>query len=283
MRSANCVTCHVEHKGDMAMAAKANAQCAACHQNLDAAIDPRHTCTVTRSVTAFNGKGAHPYFGRELLVSGHPLPAVNGAFDPDLLYDPTILLFNHQTHVSGQGKVDPLPGAVDDCTVCHVADGRRPSATQPSETNASTNLNDGRYMHPINFAVNCETCHPLKVAGGARLPHIAMDLVLNQVSNPAGLFKNWLDKLDKDKKASLLGTDTSSDKWVADTVTSFASDVSEWAGNLAKGDGKMKGRRGLGERHYRSGGQRSRQSRDGYASRHRVCRVRRQQGMRKVS
>lgn len=243
MRSANCVVCHVEHKGEAAMAASDDAHCTNCHTNLAAAMAPGATRAVSLSVTEFNADGGHPYFGRELLAEGTSLPVPPAKFDPAILHDPTHLFFDHKRHMASDA--DPANGKGDNCTVCHINRNRTPFITRASATTEPSDIGSGRYMRPVSYASDCKDCHPLKVSGGALLPHVAMELVLAQVSNPADFFRNWLGRLDETKRNSLISKETPADKWVSDTVTAFGSDVSEWAGNLAKGDKKMPGAEAL--------------------------------------
>ena len=63
--SSDCSACHVEHKGDAALAGMSDALCLRCHGNLGANVAGGSTA-MAASVRAFDEPPAHPPFGRVL-------------------------------------------------------------------------------------------------------------------------------------------------------------------------------------------------------------------------
>src|SRR5207237_10406954 len=67
--SSDCTACHVEHKGDGALAGMSDALCLRCHENLPANTAGGSTA-MAASVRAFDAPPAHPAFGRVLRGGG---------------------------------------------------------------------------------------------------------------------------------------------------------------------------------------------------------------------
>jgi predicted CXXCH cytochrome family protein len=166
-RSADCASCHVEHRGQGALVTDSDMQCVGCHadltgKTLKTPVTPLH-------VTDFSLEG-HPRFGRALMKGGK-------------LVDPTVLAFNHKKHLSGI-----LKGEQQNCTFCHDPN---PAAAQsltwetsksayamPDDDQASPRpLADGTGRHrsltQVNFAKNCQSCHDLGTLPGSdmAIPH----------------------------------------------------------------------------------------------------------------
>src|SRR5438874_1455839 len=93
-RSAGCVHCHTEHRGEAELLGVNNRQCIVCHEDLKRATEkPEVVPASLNTVTQFEA-GQHPTFGRSL-------------FDEKQKkwIDQTHLKFNHKFHLT---KVDAL-------------------------------------------------------------------------------------------------------------------------------------------------------------------------------
>src|SRR5207249_1598507 len=134
-RSADCVSCHVEHRSQTALAATSDAHCLICHENLAGATD---RTTVANRVVAFDAVD-HPAFGRHL-----------NKRDGKAI-DPTVVKFNHRYHME---KVSELRDAANECVRCHM-----------------TSNDDRRYMQPVSYARDCIGCHALSLPSGPTLAH----------------------------------------------------------------------------------------------------------------
>lgn len=174
-RSANCVTCHVEHKGGEALAANRDQTCVQCHRDLSSELKGVAS-QVSNAILAFDSN-KHPKFGRALEEKdGKPL-------------DPTVLKFNHAKHMD-------KPEIQRNCVLCHeqrqpspdtrpVADKTPPpwktSKDRPIDAIASS---DGRYTQPINYARHCQACHELKLPGSeVPIAHEDMSIVRAQLQS----------------------------------------------------------------------------------------------------
>ena len=135
MRSADCASCHSEHRGDDALMAKSDEHCLICHTSLASATKSGAT-TMPSSVTAFDATH-HPAFGAHLL-------AVDAESGKSRLTDSANLKFNHRKHL---GEVPELSALGDQsCVRCHEF-----SATEP------------RYAQPVSYERHCAECHQLAV------------------------------------------------------------------------------------------------------------------------
>jgi predicted CXXCH cytochrome family protein len=189
MRSANCVSCHVEHKGGEALAANQDQTCVQCHGNLGSEMNGAKT-EVTNRVVAFDVGEKHPKFGRPLEREGK-------------LVDPTVLKFNHKKHMV-------LDAIQSNCVVCHEPRDPSPAAKPPFDKAQDKQAarcappwktakdrsmdaiasSDGRYTQPINYERHCQSCHELKLPiSETRIAHADMSLVRGQIASftPADL------------------------------------------------------------------------------------------------
>jgi predicted CXXCH cytochrome family protein len=168
--SSDCVACHIEHKGDAAMAGMSDALCLRCHENLSANVAGGSTA-MAASVRAFDEPPAHPPFGRALKQGG------------ERLVDPTPLKFNHKKHL-----VD-INQNLGDCSTCHRLSG----------TGAR------RIMQPVSFEAHCRSCHPLSLATNLpEVPHERMEIVRLFTSNVPALFAQRLATMTPEEKEKAL-------------------------------------------------------------------------------
>lgn len=164
LRSANCTSCHSEHRGMPALAALNDAHCLQCHGDLknhtkDAA--PVVQASIVKFVYAKENP-PHPEFGRSLMKDGQP-------------HDKTQLKFNHAFHRDHVNMKDHA--SIRDCFGCHSTANPvplvampRPENDPPFATAKDGTLRGGgerRYMQPISFDRNCRGCHPLNIVPGA--------------------------------------------------------------------------------------------------------------------
>jgi hypothetical protein len=131
-RSANCVSCHTEHRGEALLAGSDDSHCTVCHADLPKATRAGSTA-IQASVTKFDLKN-HPPFGRTLMradTSGQ-----------QRLTDSTQLKFNHRKHLT---EVEALKGD-QSCIKCH-----------------SFSVDAPAYAQPVSYEKNCKSCHALEV------------------------------------------------------------------------------------------------------------------------
>jgi hypothetical protein len=169
-RSADCVTCHVEHRGKSMLSATSNAHCAVCHADLSSAsVAPP---LAAQRVIAF-AVNDHPTFGRTL----------RGA--DQVWHDPTVLAFNHKKHL----EQDEIKSVANNCTMCHQPD-----------------PGDRRYMRPISYAQNCKKCHELELVKEPQIivAHADLSLVRAQLRDPAAMFRQWFRAQPAEKQQELL-------------------------------------------------------------------------------
>lgn len=181
--AANCVSCHVEHRGRELLVASNSAHCTSCHADLKA--NSASTPTVANRVTAFT-QADHPPFGRELMKDGKP-------------FDPTVIKFNHAKH----NKVGVL---TDNCIACHaptnvVVATNPPSPTVPppyTVANAApaswANGQSKAYIEPISYEKHCIGCHAMELPGKGKIaiPHEELSTVRGYL---AGLREIYSQKL----------------------------------------------------------------------------------------
>jgi hypothetical protein len=159
-RSANCVHCHVEHKGRPALAAMDDAHCTSCHAHLSDHVIEASPDTSHRNVTAFT-LAAHPPFGRQLRDKN------TGA-----MTKPTVLKFNHAMHLLGLSKDESE--RLRQCTTCHTlsqpnplspsTDSHLPPTALPADAPRPWGNDRSRaYMQPVSYARHCAACHPLNL------------------------------------------------------------------------------------------------------------------------
>jgi predicted CXXCH cytochrome family protein len=177
MRSSECITCHTEHRGMNALINKEDPACTRCHDNIKEHAVDKDKIECTNSVVAFV-KSQHPDFG---------LDHKNGGTRKD----PTVLKFDHGTHLKHVPGIDDLP-ANQQCILCH----------KTSET-------DKRYMLPITYKDNCEKCHELTLQAGnltATISHKQLVDVRKQIDTLPALYVAAVSDLAPVDRLKLLYT-----------------------------------------------------------------------------
>ncbi len=172
MRSADCVSCHVEHRDRVALAATSDAHCQICHADLNSAMAAGAAPQVKPRIVAFN-IADHPAFGRRLRKDGK-------------LTDPTKLQFNHKFHF----EHTELKGSLEStnaCQQCH----------RPSEL-------DRRYMQPVNYTSHCQRCHELKLSPEIMLVHEDMSIVRAQLASLPTMLRQRLMSMPADQRQNEL-------------------------------------------------------------------------------
>lgn len=184
--SANCTSCHQEHRTHEQLISRSNSTCVQCHGDL-VPNSRDHSPAVQPHVTAF-AIGSHPPLGRSLT------PDKRWSASPQPLSDPTPLRFNHARH---QTEVKPLAGETANCTQCH-----RPGAESAG--------GGAKYFAPVSYQRDCATCHRLGIDEKSLLvvPHQSMDIVRLAIkgiaSDPATPLRAALDRLpEKERKTAL--------------------------------------------------------------------------------
>jgi predicted CXXCH cytochrome family protein len=172
IRSANCTSCHMEHRGQAALVSTSDLLCVNCHADLTGKTRAPPGPEVPLHVTDFTLDG-HPHFGRSITTNGK-------------MVDPTVLNFNHKKHLGGI-----LKGDQQNCTFCHNPTpdaaqsltweiGKTAYSMPGSEANNSSPrpLVDGtgrhRSMTQVNYDKNCKSCHDLGTlpnSDSAVIPH----------------------------------------------------------------------------------------------------------------
>jgi mono/diheme cytochrome c family protein len=144
-----CVSCHVEHKGEVVLAAMKDAHCTRCHADLRTKDG---TSSYERKIDDFTGR--HPEFAVQVTEGDR---AVRVRLDDKArLKDTAQVKLNHQKHLKvglrglddlakqgAKGLVEAQKGLQLSCTFCH-----RPDAQQA-------------YMAPVTYKDHCAVCHPL--------------------------------------------------------------------------------------------------------------------------
>ena len=252
MRSANCVACHIEHRGAKLLSAVDDATCTKCHANIQPALEPGMSLTIDKKpVTVFDDKGGHPYFGRERLKVGKVFltPEVHGRRlsppTPAILIDPIRLKFFHSINEHKEFYHD-------DCSMCHVGEGRgaRADSRFASESKAGSqsgsrlDLKRSQYMRPVySFAKDCQSCHyhKMQLTGGVNtvdgpaLPHVRMDLVLGKIAHVEDFYGDWLRDLSEADRNKVLRGMNVKDR-IEDLAKRFREDVGKWASGVKSGD-----------------------------------------------
>lgn len=227
MRSASCVTCHVEHRGRPALAATSDAHCVVCHANL--APEAQKALSVPAAVTAFD-PAHHPDFGRGIRKDGK-------------WFDPTALKFNHAAH---QRHVKPPEGLQHNCVLCHSAQeppARLVSASENAPPYALTrdrpiddaNSSDRRYLGPVSYERHCAACHTISlpvtdasVQGGPSLPHDELAIVRGQLTDVRGAYRHWLNSLTPEQRAAVLVEKVKVKERRRETTTTKPIDEPRW-------------------------------------------------------
>ncbi|HVT87565.1 MAG TPA: cytochrome c3 family protein [Tepidisphaeraceae bacterium] len=204
-RSADCVTCHIEHRGKEMLRAVNDAHCLVCHEDLPAATQNGQPTAANR-ITGFTAAN-HPTFGNHLRNADKKW------------VDPTVLRFNHQRHL----ELDQFKNKTDSCTSCHTPDPQ-----------------DRRYMLPISYEKNCQSCHQLLPTPDSEpVVHGQLSIVRAQLMSPAVLFEPKLRAMSPQQREAKLvkqvrvGRRTESqqiapEQWIADQVNALNKVASEW-------------------------------------------------------
>ena len=203
LQSANCTHCHIEHRGELALAGRSDGYCIECHRNIGQGlgattqpIDP----SVPTQVTVFTEK-EHPAFGR-------------GVLKGDKVLDTELTLFTHVKHYEKHGLTDG-------CTWCHDRDASNGLAKQAGASKGDSELSatqrvismdsplngrdDRRYMFQGNYEKNCKSCHKLGDFPDSDLsiPHGPMSevrsVILTYLTDSSGLWKKWAGAKPIDK------------------------------------------------------------------------------------
>jgi hypothetical protein len=190
-QSANCATCHVEHRGrDADLMRIADRHCTVCHADLPSHSRPRTgTASGTRSDDRFAASidsfslETHPTFR-------------------SLAEDPGRLKFNHALHMTAglthakDGrqplKLSDLPSEFRsqytenateknlvqlDCRSCHELDRTSVPAQGGLPDAVNVARGDGKYYRPVVYERHCQACHALpyradyESVAEAQLPH----------------------------------------------------------------------------------------------------------------
>jgi hypothetical protein len=219
LRSADCVVCHVEHRGRHAVAIVDDAHCVRCHTDLRPALAPGSKAEVANHITRFDMAGGHPYFGREYVPKELPatvaLPSPPAPANLSSLFDPTRLKFNHKVHMR---EVKPAAGETENCSLCHN-DGSASDHGTPSQSR--------RYMQPVSFASHCQSCHPLNLPSGASVVHATMEAVEAQLMSLDELHRQWALRLPQAERQKTLQGQTL-EAWAAGAAAKVRQTVGDW-------------------------------------------------------
>ena len=151
----HCAACHQEHRPDSELTAVINSRCIDCHRELHRPDDGKTGFVATIDDFA-EGDAGHPEFALRRtsdtdVGDGHAARKV-GTFvarspEPGQWVDRGGLKFNHAHHLNPKGvKAPGREVKVLKCADCHVE------------------VENGRYMKPINFEQHCKSCHPLTLS-----------------------------------------------------------------------------------------------------------------------
>jgi hypothetical protein len=191
-RSANCIACHVEHRGHELLRGGTDAACTQCHGNIVPETNGGSPY-IHANVTGFGG-GVHPEFGRSLTTSRQGSPS------PGALHDPTPLRYNHKFHQETESARTPsLPGQKDNCTSCH-----RPAVEMLGGT---PRWHIGR----VNYQRDCASCHKLELMAGSGLilPHqtlaIVRPVLRGMLTDVPAVMRDMLDAMPEAQRAEELG------------------------------------------------------------------------------
>lgn len=117
-----CSQCHLEHRGDVALAKVNDGNCTACHRNLNAHASGVKLANV--GITAFR-PGNHPEFSPASRPDSRPLK------------------LNHAIHMPANSKMIRNIRLPMQCADCHVTDVNSPTGN----------------LVPVTFERNCKSCH----------------------------------------------------------------------------------------------------------------------------
>src|ERR1041385_2414373 len=141
-RAADCVACHVEHRGRAVLAATSfNSLCTQCHADLNSATMAGDSSGVANTTTMFD-PSHHPEFARQLQSRT----------------DPSIIKFDHKVHLNLAEMKSAA--AMQQCYGCHSTGPTSPLRSSlpayilPSRTARPAlwdRSSEHRYMRPIQY------------------------------------------------------------------------------------------------------------------------------------
>jgi predicted CXXCH cytochrome family protein len=181
-KAANCVACHIEHRGHDALVGRDDRLCLQCHQDLSAHRAGAGSAGFAASIGAF--PAGHPEFGRRMVQAGVMLPmskaagrsATTAATEPKAADEAWVanlaLKFNHRTHVGAESSAK-----IESCASCHSTTAQAvgkvnelPLERQnPPQSELTRGGGDGRkltareggVMQPVRYEQHCRSCHPI--------------------------------------------------------------------------------------------------------------------------
>ncbi len=171
LQGVRCESCHKEHNGDDYLIRRDEALCADCHDRLKSQVE-----TELEDIADFSTR--HPEFKASVFVGGEQQRI---ALDSRFLKQDAGLIFPHDVHLDENGLDSPTGNRVLQCQTCHQRDA------------------SGRYMLPIEFERDCESCHRLTFDENAPervLPHSnleAMSATLDEYYAYVALKGNYQD------------------------------------------------------------------------------------------
>jgi predicted CXXCH cytochrome family protein len=200
LKAANCVSCHIEHRGHDLLVGTDSRLCISCHADLK--LNAKNPPATASHVVAFNDP-EHPHFGRSLRGGPESKPT-----------DPTKLAFNHKVH----NKIAVL---TDNCIACHQtanvnvpvtppAAGVAPPYATGEEQVISLGDKAGAEMLPVSFERNCIGCHPIEVASGGAagvkltVPHRELSEVRTFLAGLPTAYANTLAAMTPEQRAKEL-------------------------------------------------------------------------------
>lgn len=240
LRSAGCIECHTEHRGEAALRGNDNHNCVLCHENPGnkTSVIPQHR------VAAFEPKN-HPEFGEAIIdMSTHKLSA------------PPKIKFNHAYHFT---QTD-LKSVKNNCTVCHsseppanvnaavIDDNEKdplkkvpPYQSWTDADIAASKTASGAYMRPVSYATHCIACHPLILSDNSAitLPHKDMPTVSAVMADLPAKFKAKLAAMSEEQRKSALTVtekkgrtqttkEITEDEWINKQMMALKQSVSDW-------------------------------------------------------
>jgi hypothetical protein len=138
---ARCEDCHHEHKGDMGLVAKHDAQCTDCH------AQPAQRFTGIKLEPAADFSRHHPVFAPRVArydSATKQFRWIEASQDqPEMLHSDTNLKYPHDKHLDPKGIKSPTGKRVLGCADCH----------QPDASGVS--------FKPIDMQRHCAECHRL--------------------------------------------------------------------------------------------------------------------------
>lgn len=213
MRSASCVSCHVEHRGHDALVGVSDQLCIDCHVDVNQGLKAGAKPSIAVRAVRFDASGDHPRFGRLFAAGATPGSASAAAAATTAgggWVDKTDLKFGHALHalpirnafLAAEGKPPMTVPAgeqaqylASDCLACHemsnqpvrpsdlstIDPGKWEKAPPPyvgfaaGGTSPFTSAGDGRYAQPVSFDRHCAACHVSPDLRAFKAPSLADD------------------------------------------------------------------------------------------------------------